>query len=120
MKKSVKNIAIKFIAILMIGSIGMLVSNKSIFMHTHKLADGTIITHSHPYNKSNDSKPFKSHHHTNAEFFFFQNLEILFLTVFVTLALFALVKKAKYSFYLITRHYLTCIILHKGRAPPIS
>ena len=119
MKMTVRNITIKFTAFLMIGIIGMLIVNKSIFTHTHKLADGSVISHSHPYNKSNDSEPYKSHHHTNAELVFFQNLEILILIVFLTFALPTLVKKAKYSFYIITRCTPTCIILHKGRAPPI-
>ena len=119
MKTTVKNITIKFITFLMIGIIGMLIVNKSIFTHTHKLNDGTVINHAHPYDKSNDSEPYKSHHHTNAELVFFQNLETLIIIVFLTFALFTLIKKAKYSFYIITRHTLSCIILHKGRAPPI-
>jgi hypothetical protein len=104
----------------MIGIMGLFIANKAIFLHVHKLADGTIIEHAHPYDKSNDSKPYKSHHHSNAEFLFFQNLEILFLIVFLTLALVAFVKKEKVSFKLITEHTLICIIFHKGRAPPIS
>jgi len=99
---------------------GMLITNKAVFLHVHKLEDGTIIVHAHPYDKSNDSKPYKSHHHSNAEFLFFQNLEILFLIVFLTLALIAYVKKGKISFKLITENTLICINLHKGRAPPIS
>jgi hypothetical protein len=120
MKTIVRNIKIKSIACLMIGMMGMLVANKAVFMHTHRLNDGTIIEHAHPYNKSTDSKPYKSHHHTKAELLFFQNLEILFLFVFLTFASLNLVKKAKHSFYRKTSYTLTCIILHKGRAPPLS
>ena len=97
-----------------------LIANKVIFSHAHRLNNGTVIKHSHPYDKSNDSKPYKSHHHTNAELLFFQNLEILFPIVFLAFALFALVKKAKRSSNIITRHTLSCIILHNGRAPPVS
>lgn len=104
----------------MIGVMGMLIVNKAFFLHVHKLNDGTIVAHSHPYDKSNDSKPYKSHHHTNAELLFFQNLEILFLIVFLTFVLIALVKKEKVLFKLITEHTIICINLHKGRAPPIS
>lgn len=99
---------------------GMLIVNKAFFLHVHKLNDGTIVSHSHPYDKSNDSKPYKSHHHTNAEFLFFQNLEILFLIVFLTLVLITLVKKEKVSFKLISEHTLFYINLNKGRAPPVS
>ena len=120
MKTTVKNIIIKSVTWLVIGMMGMLIANKAVFMHTHKLSDGTVIEHAHPYNKSSDSEPYKSHHHSKAELLFFQNLEILFLIVFLTFALLALVKKVKYIFYITTRHDLSCIILHKGRSPPIS
>lgn len=119
MKTTVRNITIKFITILMIWIIGMFIVNKAIFLHTHKLDNGTVISHAHPYDKSNDSKPYKSHHHTNAELLFFQNIEILFIIGLLTFALFALVEKTNYSSNIITRHTLTCIILQKGRAPPI-
>ncbi len=117
---TIKNITNKLVVFLIIGMMGMFIANKAIFMHAHRLSDGTVIVHTHPYNKSDDSNPYKSHHHTNAELLFFQNLEILFLIVFFTLALPALIKKIKHLFHLITRNTLNCIILHKGRAPPIS
>jgi hypothetical protein len=99
---------------------GLFIANKAIFLHLHKLNNGTIIEHAHPFDKSNDSKPYKSHDHSNAEFLLFQNLETFFLIVFLTLVLITLVKKEKVSFKLITEHTLTCINLCKGRAPPIS
>ena len=120
MKKIVRNITIKALAYFMIGIMSILVVNKAMFMHAHKMTDGKVITHSHPYDKSNDSKPYKSHHHTKVEFLFIENLKILFLFVFLTFALLNLVKKAKYSFYRKTRYTLNCIILYKSRAPPIS
>lgn len=120
MEIDVKNIIIKFIAFLMIGIMGMFIADRAIFLHSHKLNNGIIITHAHPYDKSNDSKPYKSHHHTNSQYLLFQRLEVLFFVVFLTFALFVLVKKEKIPFCKITRHALSCIILHKGRAPPIS
>ena len=120
MKFSVRDITIKFIAFLIIGVMGMLIANKAVFIHSHRLNDGTVIEHAHPYSKSTDSKPYKSHHHTTAELLFFQNLEILFLIVFLTFSLIAFANKEKFSFKLITRHTLICINLNKGRAPPIN
>ena len=119
MKTAFRNITLKFITLLMIGVMGMFIVNKAIFLHVHKLNDGTVIVHAHPFDKSNDSKPYKSHHHSNAEFFFFQNIEILFLVAFLTFAFFAIFKKEKFSSFIIKRLTLSCIILHKGRAPPI-
>ncbi|MEA3444739.1 MAG: hypothetical protein U9R19_08440 [Bacteroidota bacterium] len=115
-----KNVAIKSVAFLMIGVMGMLVANKAAFMHTHKLNDGTIISHAHPFDKSNDSKPYKSHHHTNAELLFFQNIEVLFLTAFLAFALFAYLQKTKLSFHLIARYTSGKTNLHQGRASPVS
>ncbi len=120
MKEACKNITIKLVILLLTGVMGLLIANKATFMHVHKLSDGTIIVHAHPYDKSHDSKPYKSHQHTKAEFIFFQNLEILFLVVFLSLTLIALVKKEKVLFELITIPDLSYINLRKSRAPPIS
>jgi len=120
MESAVRNITIKFVALLMIGVMGLFIANKVVFFHVHKLDDWRIIEHAHPYDKSNDSKPYKSHHHTNAELFFFQNLEILFFIVFLIFALITLVKKEIVSFKLISKHASVSISLNKGRAPPVS
>jgi hypothetical protein len=114
------NITTKFVAILMMGIIGMLVANEGIFMHTHKLVDGTVVFHSHPYSKSNDSNPSESHQHTKAEFWFFQNIEILFPLTFLAIAFFPLSKKAEVSFHIGLKHTPACIISYKGRAPPVT
>jgi len=104
----------------MIGLTGLLIANKSVFMHTHLLADGTIITHSHPYDKSSDSEPFKSHHHTKVEFVFLQNLDILFLTVFFAYSFLWFINRANYSFPLFIIYSLPFFDSNKGRAPPVS
>ncbi len=98
----------------------LFIVNNAIFLHVHKLSDGTIVEHAHPYDFSNDSEPYKSHHHSNAEFLFFQNLKILFLIIFTALALIVFLKKEPVLFKFITKPTLICINLHKGRAPPIA
>jgi hypothetical protein len=32
----------------------LLIVNNIVFLHVHKLPNGEIIVHAHPYNKSND------------------------------------------------------------------
>ena len=120
MKLKGNNRARKLIVLFIIGLIGMLIANNIAFTHVHQLDDGTIIEHAHPYNKANDSEPIKSHHHSNAELLFFQNIAILFFTAFLTLGvvLFAISKRV--AFGLILEHASTYINLYKGRAPPIS
>lgn len=99
---------------------GMLIVNKTVFLHVHKLDDGTIIFHAHPFDKSKDSKPYKSHHHNKADFLFFQNLSILFLIVFFTIVLIEFAKKEKALFILKALNLLINLNLNKGRAPPIT
>ena len=55
--------------------------------HYHQLPDGSLITHSHPYQKGiPDQGPVKSHNHSNAEFlflsFFSNTILILALSIF--------------------------------------
>lgn len=119
MKLTINNRAKTLISLLIIGLIGLLITNKIVFTHIHKLDDGTIVEHAHPYNKADDSDPLKKHHHSNAELLFFNNLNILFLIAFVALGIVFSVKKKRSSFYLKLALWLTHINLHKERAPPV-
>jgi hypothetical protein len=121
MKMIGKNsIVINTIIIGMIGIMGMLVINKSVFMHTHKIDENTYVIHSHPYNKSKDSEPYKSHHHTKAEFLFIQNIQNLFPLFFLTVT-FSLFTKKTYSYFETKSVFIsTFIFIKKGRAPPVS
>lgn len=120
MKAGVKNITIRIISIMLVGIVGLFIVNQAIFLHVHKLNDGTIVYHAHPYDKSGDSKPVKSHHHSNADFTFFQNLGILFLILFLTITLIPFVSGIIYSSQLTTKYSLISIKQNKGRAPPLQ
>ena len=37
-------------------------------VHYHKLPDGTVVAHSHPYNPTRAGAPFQQHHHSGFEF----------------------------------------------------
>lgn len=120
MNFSVRNNNKKSLAILMIGIMGLLIANKGLFIHSHKLESGAIVCHSHPYDKSQDSEPLKKHHHTKAEFLFFENLNVLFLSIFLIIPFLALVKK-KISFVDVKKIYFILLSFpYQGRAPPIS
>ena len=119
MKKFANTILIKGIAIIMIGIMTLMITNQALFLHTHKLSDGTITAHAHPYDKSTDSKPYKTHQHTNSLLLFYQNISILFFVVFLTFALLVPFTKAKLSFVQTIRYYFTYTIHKKGRAPPL-
>ncbi len=119
MKPFVKNITKKFAVICMIGIIGLLTINNVMFLHSHKLDNGNFVTHAHPYDKSNDSAPIKSHHHSKTELIFLENLQLLF--IFILISFIALDVAKKKSYVAIIRVFYTqdYEILHFGRAPPL-
>jgi hypothetical protein len=114
-----KKIINHFIALLLIGVIGMLVFNQGIFLHTHKLGDGKVIVHAHPYKKTEDTAPFKSHHHTKAEILFFYHIELLFPLFFLVFILFPLCCKFGLSVYPMQPYRVFWIHYIRGRAPPV-
>ncbi|MFA6999452.1 MAG: hypothetical protein WC198_09880 [Victivallaceae bacterium] len=120
MAKTIKNIATKLVIFLMISIMGMFIANQALFVHAHKMADGTIVQHAHPYHKSEDGQPFKKHHHTKAEIFFLQNLQILFVFAFFSLALIDVAKRAiSFALPSLVRP-LVFVSLSQGRAPPLA
>lgn len=118
MNGSVRNIIAKTFAITMVAIMVLFVVNKAVYVHAHKLTDGTIVTHAHPFNKSTDSNPFKSHKHSKSDLHFLNNLEIFFLTVLVSF--FALFfynrKKIKVQEAVLYSH--NYFFRYNGRAPP--
>lgn len=104
----------------MICIMGTMISNRMLFIHSHKLADGTVVTHAHPYNKSDDSSPFKSHNHTRAELLFTENSEILFPLLFLVIGIFLIPLKVR-RFSVSTLNFsVDHICLVRDRAPPFS
>ncbi|MCD6564810.1 MAG: hypothetical protein J7K53_02595 [Bacteroidales bacterium] len=120
MKSFVKNITKKLAIICMIGSIGLLVTDNVLFLHSHQLADGEIITHAHPFNKSNDSAPFKSHHHSKIELIFLANLQLLFIFAIIFFIVLDVAKKKSYVVINEQFYPQSFKILYQGRAPPFS
>ena len=116
---SIRHTAKKQIIYLIIGLIGLMIINKAVFLHSHILDDGTIVTHAHPSAGSEDSQPFKTHHHTKAAFFFYENLDLLFLSA--VLSFFSFIRiHSVLVFYSPASDY-TSIHLSQlsGRAPPV-
>lgn len=120
MKSFVRNITVKSFAFLIIGMIGLLIANQGLFLHPHILENGTIVSHSHPYDKNQDSEPYKQHHHTKAEFLFYSNLNILFLSVLLIVSFLSLISK-NISFVDVEKNYFRFFSFSfLGRAPPVS
>lgn len=85
--KQIKYISRKAVALFLVAVFAMLAFNQSAYIHSHKLVDGSVVSHAHPYNKTSDSEPIKSHHHTLADFLTLENLSLLFLTIILVISL---------------------------------
>jgi amino acid transporter len=61
----------------------LLIYNKAVYTHVHLLADGTIVTHAHPYQKSDTSGPVTDHSHTKNTLFLLSPCQLLFCLIAV-------------------------------------
>ncbi|MBN1416131.1 MAG: hypothetical protein JW973_13600 [Bacteroidales bacterium] len=118
MKTMVSKITQIAIAFLMIGLMCLLIANNVAFTHSHQLSDGTIINHAHPYDKSNDTQPYKSHHHTQTELVFFINVQILFLIALFTAWLTCINRVSTFMDNPVPTYWQEPANIFKGRAPP--
>lgn len=118
-KQQSNSFLFRLIAIAMIGFIVLIIANKSMYLHTHKLANGTIVTHAHPYNKTDDSKPFKKHSHTNFEFYVLHNIDTFFYTTYLAFSILLVCKILEQKKYTYSLKKLDEYLYLKGRSPPI-
>ncbi len=94
------------------------VVNKSFYIHSHLLPDGTIISHAHPYDKSGENTPFKSHSHRQCELLILQNIELLFLQVLLIFVLRSISKKIGWKNIFELGFKFIFYGNLKGRSPP--
>lgn len=55
------------IAGVLLAFFSLLTLNNIVFRHAHRLANGQIITHAHPYWPSKNKPPYQPNHHTNGQ-----------------------------------------------------
>ena len=119
MKAKIKNITIKVLSLLMIAIMSVMVINKGLYIHSHILNDGTIVFHAHPFNKSTDSNPIKTHHHTSNQLVSITHIQLLFILAIILFSIDLVVIKLK-SFLPVFRKYeYDFILFPQGRAPPL-
>lgn len=88
MKTAIKQKIIRMMASAVLVFFGLFIADNIIFLHAHKLDNGHILVHAHPYNKAKDAAPFKQHSHTAVELLHFSQTQLLFFilpTVFCPL-----------------------------------
>lgn len=118
-KKSIRKI-IRLIAAVMLIIYAAQVFNNTFYIHTHFLSSGKVVTHAHPYNKAEDTKPVNSHHHTMDQLVSLTNIELLFPVLFLALAFIIPFSHQAINELLVPHTRSACVIEHKGRAPPLA
>lgn len=100
----------------------LLAENAVFNWHIHKQADGRVMVHAHPYQKSGNSNGTANHHHSAQDCFSLQHLLSFFFLVGFLLFLALIQGKAVevsmlYSFLIQKR--ILCNLL-PNRAPPLA
>ncbi len=118
MHEPVKKIAIQCAGIVLLASILIIIATNSIYYHSHKLHNGEVIAHAHPFNKAQDSTPFKTHQHSSVQLFFLEHMQLLFSILGFSVLL--IVSSTFHLFYVAGKHhiYSTLSRLNSSRAPP--
>ena len=110
----------KFIAVAMVTFVALLAVNNSVFQHFHRLPDGQIVAHAHPFTKNtNPDSPFQSHKHTQFEFYFFNNVSLLFVVGLLLLALVEFIRKANIQPFLHNVFFSNTPQKLTNKAPPV-
>ncbi len=112
----------KGLLILLINALLMLMLNNSLFRHFHRLPDGTIIEHAHPFTSTPEQQESaQGHHHSQQEIIFldtiFHLFEISILVIFIILAIFRFENKIRYVFNRL-HGYLFSGTIRLLRGPP--
>jgi len=67
-----------YLILLVLPAYFLLLENSIRNKHTHVLANGLVVTHSHPLQKNEPGKPFNQHGHSKREIHFFQLFSVDF------------------------------------------
>lgn len=51
----------------LLGLWSLMMLNSVLYRHSHRLPNGKIVSHAHPYQKSADNSPAQPHEHTDEE-----------------------------------------------------
>ncbi len=75
MKRKISHIKPVVFSFLFLVIMGGIIFNAAFFLHTHRIADGKIIVHAHPFNKNSEKKlPDTQHQHNKIELQVIQSL----------------------------------------------
>ena len=117
--RSLSSITSKNVLWFLIGIIFLMISNTAFNTHCHTNKHGVIITHAHPYQKSNDDAPLTNHGHSDLEFILLDNLELLFFKLIAIYLLAGILIKKLYFKGLYRQILFDSPRSGKDRAPPV-
>ena len=61
----------------MVLTMSLLLANRAFNSHIHMLADGSVVSHAHPFSKSADDSRGMDHQHSGLEFLLLDQLDVL-------------------------------------------
>jgi len=96
------------------------IATNSIYYHSHKLQNGTILAHAHPFNKAQDPAPFKTHKHSSVQLFFLEHMQLLFFISGFSCLIIALSTFQHYHAAENHHIYASLSRLNSSRAPPLN
>jgi len=107
-------------AFIFIVIVGLITVNSTIYTHSHRLANGDVITHAHPFKKSADSTPFENHKHTALELYFIQNLQLLAVVFIISFLFTSKIEREPVCCFVEELNTSCCFSSRFGRSPPFS
>jgi hypothetical protein len=106
---------------LLLGLWTLIMLNSVMYRHSHRLPNGKIVSHAHPYKKSSDGSPAKPHEHTDEELALLQLIDGQLFAPPATLSVAfvaPVVNEAAHNFAYACLALSSCQLHHAGRAPP--
>lgn len=112
------NFVVKFLSLISLSILLLNIVNKSLYVHSHQLENGEIVTHAHPFNQENDNNPLKSHKHTSLEYLMLSAFDV-FLLSFMLFVITVFVEVYKESYILKTVIKQFYFYYKQNKSPPI-
>ncbi len=119
MKYFVNKNIIKILSLSLIVFIGLYHLNSVLFTHSHKLENGNIVVHAHPFNRSDANNQEHSHHHSKEELIYLdiqKNLLIFVNILLILICLNVIHVSLDISYHSFIRTILKAV---SDRAPPL-
>ncbi|MGM0625878.1 MAG: hypothetical protein ACQES0_08370 [Bacteroidota bacterium] len=76
----------KLLCYISIVLVAMLVANRTFYLHTHIMPDGSAVQHAHPFPVQDEKQGNEQHKHSVFEFLFFDQILLLFIAAALLMA----------------------------------